>query len=90
MALIRNKVKPDGRPYLNPEDELDVNTLTEDTIVCKCVNTTFGDVLEAVRMGMTTLDEVIEWTNAVTACQKCKRLLGEVLDHALAVADPFA
>ena len=51
MALIRNKVKPDGRPYLNPEDELDVNTLTEDTIVCKCVNTTFGDVLEAVRMG---------------------------------------
>lgn len=33
MALIRNKVKPDGRPYLNPEDELDVASLTEDTIM---------------------------------------------------------
>ena len=41
-------------------------------------------------MGMTTLDEVIDWTNAVSACQKCRRLLGEVLDHALVVADPFA
>ncbi len=88
--VARAQVKPDGRPYLNPDDELDVNTLTDNTIVYKCINTTYGDILQCVSMGMTTLDEIIEWTKAVTACQQCRRLIGQVLDHALEVANPFA
>lgn len=90
MAFTKAKFKIDGRPYLNPDDKADFDTLTEDTIICKCIDTTYGDILRCVSYGMTTLDEVIEETGAVTACQQCKRLVGEVLEHALEVANPFA
>ena len=89
QSSSKMKYKPDGRPYVNPVEEVDVNALTEDTIVCKCRYTTYGDILKAVSMGMTTLDEIIEETRAVSACQQCRKNVQAYLDHALEVANPF-
>lgn len=83
------RVKPDGRTYLNPDDPFDPEIMEKDLIVCKCMDTTYGDIVEAVSMGMTTMEEVIEWTNTATACQQCRKLISQVLEHALKVASPF-
>ena len=89
MTRTAVRVKPDGRTYLNPDDPFNSDVMEKDLIVCKCMDTTFGDITEAVSMGMTTLDEVIEWTNTATACQQCRKLISQVFDYAMEVASPF-
>lgn len=90
MTRAGVRVKPDGRNYLNPDDLFDATLMEKDLIVCKCMDTTYGDIVDAVSMGMTSMEEVIEWTNTATACQQCRKLIQQVLDYALEVANPFA
>ena len=86
LAPAKVKFRWDGNPYISPEEHPDdslFDTLPEETILCKCLDTTFGDVIRCVSYGMTTLDEVIEETAAGSTCQKCRHLIQQALNQAL-------
>ncbi|MCK5737911.1 (2Fe-2S)-binding protein [bacterium] len=56
--------------------------ITKDTIICRCEDITYGQVLEAIEMGMTTLDEIKRFLRAgMGPCQgrTCGRLIQQII-----------
>lgn len=56
--------------------------ITKDTIICRCEDITYGQVLEAIEMGMTTLDEIKRFLRAgMGPCQgrTCGRLIQRII-----------
>ena len=50
-----------------------MSKITEDSIVCACMNIEYGDILKYIKeTGNTDLDTVSENTEAGTACECCK------------------
>ena len=56
--------------------------ITRDTIICRCEDITYGDVLEAIDMGMTSLNEIKRHLRAgMGPCQgrTCGRLISHII-----------
>lgn len=56
--------------------------VTKDTIICRCEDITYGDILEAVEMGMTSLNEIKRYLRAgMGPCQgrTCGRLIQQII-----------
>jgi NAD(P)H-nitrite reductase large subunit len=63
-VLFQNK----GKRMTNEE----IAKLESDFEVCQCMGITFGEIVEAVKNGSTTLDAVMESTDAGTVCELCQ------------------
>ncbi|NPA53893.1 MAG: (2Fe-2S)-binding protein [Aquificae bacterium] len=46
--------------------------MDKDTEVCFCMGVTLGEILEAIENGACTLEELMNATDAGTACGLCK------------------
>jgi len=58
--------------------------LTKDTIICRCEDITYGEVLEAIEMGMTSLNEIKRYLRAgMGPCQgrTCGRLIQQIISR---------
>lgn len=56
--------------------------ITKDTIICRCEDITYGDVLEAIEMGITSLNEIKRHLRAgMGPCQgrTCGRLISQII-----------
>lgn len=56
--------------------------MTNETIICRCEDITYGDVLEAIEMGMTSLNEIKRYLRAgMGPCQgrTCGRLIQQII-----------
>lgn len=58
---------------------LDLTTLTEDTIVCKCQKITYKDILNAIEQGAKNYEEVQAATNCGVGCEKCVESLKQLV-----------
>ena len=79
----------DGKPYINPHVVVDFDQLTMDTIVCKCVDVTYGDIVHCVECGMTTMKEVCDDLSLVNSCKQCAKLIATLYVHAYREYSPF-
>jgi len=50
----------------------DIFQMDKDTEVCFCMGVTLGEILEAIENGACTLEELMNATDAGTACGLCK------------------
>ncbi len=50
----------------------DIFQMDKDTEVCFCMNVTLGEILEAIKNGACSLEEIIDATDAGTACGLCR------------------
>lgn len=58
--------------------------LTKNTIICRCEDITYGEVLEAIEMGMTSLNEIKRYLRAgMGPCQgrTCGRLIQQIISR---------
>ncbi len=58
--------------------------MKEDTIICRCEDLTYKDVLDAIKMGMTTVSEVRKAIRAgMGPCQgrTCGRLIAQIISQ---------
>lgn len=55
----------------------------EEMTVCFCHNVSVGVLLEAIRSGATTLEEIQEKTRASTGCSGCREDVLEILEAEL-------
>jgi len=56
--------------------------LTKDTIICRCEDITYGEVLEAIELGMTSLNEIKRYLRAgMGPCQgrTCGRQIQQII-----------
>ena len=56
--------------------------ITRDTIICRCEDITYGEVLEAIELGMTSLNEIKRYLRAgMGPCQgrTCGRLIQQII-----------
>ena len=49
-------------------------------VICNCFNVTKDDILEAIKNGAKTLEEVQEATSAGTGCGSCLDQINEVVN----------
>ncbi len=48
-------------------------------VICFCRNVTYGKVVESISNGATTIDDVVNKTNAGSSCGACKtRILNTI------------
>ncbi len=50
----------------------DIFQMDKDTEVCFCMNVTLGEILEAIKNGACSLEEIMDATDAGTACGLCR------------------
>ena len=50
----------------------EIEVLVDDYDVCLCNGVTLGDIMTAIKAGHTTLDSLMDETNAGTACELCQ------------------
>lgn len=50
----------------------EIAKLDDDYEVCQCMAITLGEIKEAIKSGATTLDAVMESTEAGTVCELCQ------------------
>lgn len=56
--------------------------MTDDTIICTCLDITRGSIVEAVRTHqLTTVEQVGEITQAGTICGQCQDDIQAILDE---------
>lgn len=58
--------------------------MTRETIICRCEDITYGEVLEAIEMGMTSLNEIKRYLRAgMGPCQgrTCGRLIQQIISQ---------
>jgi NAD(P)H-nitrite reductase large subunit len=58
--------------------------MTKDTIICRCEDITYGEILEAIEMGMTSLNEIKRYLRAgMGPCQgrTCGRLIQQIISR---------
>ncbi len=63
--------------------------ITKDTIICRCEDITYGQILEAIEMAMTTLDEIKRFLRAgMGPCQgrTCGRLIQQIICEKTGIA----
>jgi NAD(P)H-nitrite reductase large subunit len=48
--------------------------MDDDTIICECLKTTYGDIKEAIDSGCRTVACIEKKTGAGSACGQCKSL----------------
>jgi bacterioferritin-associated ferredoxin len=56
--------------------------LTEDTIICRCEDVTYGQILEVIEEGFTTMEEIKRMLRCgMGACQgrTCGRLIAQII-----------
>lgn len=56
--------------------------VTKDTIICRCEDVTSGEILEAIDMGLTSLNEIKQYLRAgMGPCQgrTCGRLISQII-----------
>jgi bacterioferritin-associated ferredoxin len=56
--------------------------LTEDTIICRCEDVTYGQIVKAIRAGFTTIEEIKRILRCgMGACQgrTCGRLIAQMI-----------
>ncbi len=51
--------------------EKDIFSMDPDTEVCLCMGVTLGEILEAIKNGACSVDEISDATDAGTACGLC-------------------
>jgi len=54
------------------DNSFDIEKLDPNTEVCLCMEVTLGEILEAIKNGACTIEEIMEATDAGTACGLCK------------------
>lgn len=65
-------------------DGNDVAGMLDDELICGCNGVTKGSIVEAIRsMGLTTVDQVSQCTNAGRSCGRCKPMVGQILEYTL-------
>jgi len=52
--------------------EFDIDKLAPDTQICLCMEITLEEILEAIKNGACTVEEIMDATDAGTACGLCK------------------
>jgi NAD(P)H-nitrite reductase large subunit len=62
----------------------------EDLTVCFCHNVPVKALVEAIRSGATTLEEIQEKTRASTGCSGCREDVLEILERELQKGAPKA
>ena len=50
----------------------EIAKLGDDYEVCKCMTTTLGEIIEAVKNGNSTVEALMESTEAGTICELCQ------------------
>ena len=56
--------------------------MSNDDIICNCMQITKGEIVEAIKAGkLTTIDEVGDATEAGTACGSCHDDIEEILNE---------
>ncbi|MFC1683139.1 (2Fe-2S)-binding protein [Candidatus Zixiibacteriota bacterium] len=56
--------------------------MTEDTIVCRCEDVTYGQIVEAIQAGFATIEEIKRMLRCgMGACQgrTCERLIAQIV-----------
>ena len=56
--------------------------MTEDTIICRCEDVTYGQIVEAIQAGFTTIEEIKRMLRCgMGACQgrTCERLIAQIV-----------
>ena len=71
--------------YFNEEITInDINTETENKIVCTCFNVTEQQIIEAVKVNnLKTVEDVTNYTKAGGACGRCKGTIQEIINKCL-------
>ena len=67
------------KSYLH-EDE-PKNSKSETQIICNCFNVSKKEIIEAIKSGAKTLDEIQEKTYAGGGCSKCRENIQKILDE---------
>ena len=49
--------------------------------VCRCKNVSVETVIDAVKNGAKTVEEVMEKTNAGTVCGRCKGIIANIVEN---------
>ncbi|WP_297452966.1 (2Fe-2S)-binding protein [Persephonella sp.] len=52
--------------------EKDIFSMDKDTTICFCNDVSLGEILQAIQNGACTLDDIMDATDAGTACGLCK------------------
>ena len=52
-----------------------------DEMICHCNEITYQKIIDAIKEGMITVDEIINKTTAGTACGYCIETLEEILEE---------
>ncbi len=52
--------------------EKDIFELDKDKEVCLCMGVTLGEILDAIKNGACTLEDIMDATDAGTACGLCR------------------
>ena len=56
--------------------------MSDDTIICSCLDITKGDILAAIKeKNLTTVEEITDATEAGSACGACLDDIQDVLDE---------
>ena len=56
--------------------------MTEDTIICRCEDVTYGQIVEAIQAGFSTIEEIKRMLRCgMGACQgrTCERLIAQIV-----------
>jgi len=71
--------------YFNEELTIeDINSQTEDKIVCTCFNVTESQIIEAIKVNnLKTVEDVTNYTKAGGACGRCKGNIKEIINKIL-------
>lgn len=66
-----------GDDYQTPEE-----TIAANKIICTCFNVTEQQIVEAIKVnGLTTLEEVTNYTKAGGACGRCKGIIQKIIEN---------
>jgi NAD(P)H-nitrite reductase large subunit len=52
-----------------------------DEMICHCNEITYQTIIDAMKQGIHTVDDLIQFTNAGTACGYCIETLEEILEE---------
>jgi len=55
----------------------------KEDFVCYCMEVTYGSILEAIKKGAKTPDEITDQTDACLSCGMCIETIEEILEEAL-------
>ncbi len=48
--------------------------MDDETVICECLEITYGEIMESVKNGCKTVECIVRDTQAGTACRQCKSL----------------